>query len=304
MLRLRPHDLIMPYFVISGKNKQEPIRFLPGLYRFSLDNLVKEIKEIKKTGISTVLLFGLAQHKDEEGSESFSETSVLQQAVRMIKEKIKDITVITDVCLCAYTLSGHCGIIKGKQRRIDNDATINILARIALSHAQAGADWVAPSAMMAGQVAEIRKALNRYGYQRTKILGYSVKYCSNFYGPFREALDSSPKFFDRKGYQMDFRNSDQALEEIRADIKEGADMVMVKPALAYLDIIRKARDNFKFPLAAYNVSGEYAMVKQAVKTGALKGKEIVLEILTSIKRAGADFIITYHAKEAAEWIKD
>lgn len=301
--RLSLKDLIMPYFVVSGKNKQQPIHSLPGLYRFSSDNLVKEIKEIKTQGISKVLLFGKAEHKDAEGSESFSKDGALQQAVRMIKEKIKGITVITDVCLCGYTLSGHCGIVKGSPRQIDNDRTVKVLAKIASSHAQAGADLVAPSAMMDGQVGAIRKMFDQHGFGSRGILAYSAKYCSNFYGPFRDALDSRPQFSDRKTYQMDFRNSDQALKEIKADISQGADIVMVKPALAYLDIIRRAKDNFKFPLAAYNVSGEYAMVKQMAKAGVIKEKEMILEILTAIKRAGADLIITYHAKEAAKWIK-
>ena|SRR3989338_514285 len=322
---LFPHNLIMPYFVIAGKNKQEPIKSMPGINRLSLDNLVKDIEEIRRLGIKAVLLFGLAQKKDKVGSEAYAKSGLIQKAIKALKKEVKDIIVITDVCLCGYTSHGHCGILKvvdslslmvdGKQKKashklstinyqpkIDNAATLRVLAKITLSHAQAGADFVAPSAMMDGQVKAIREALDKQVLQKTRILAYSVKYASNFYGPFREALDSQPQFGDRKTYQMDFRNSDEALREIEADIKEGADIVMVKPALAYLDIIRRAKDKFNLPLAAYNVSGEYAMVK-AYCQGRDTEKKLVLEILTSIKRAGADLIITYHAKEAAKWLK-
>lgn len=305
--RLSVKDLIMPYFVIAGKNKEEPISSLPGIFRLSVDNLIKEIKEIKSLGIKRVLLFGLARKKDAFGTESYSPDGILQQAVKAIKKNIKGITVITDVCLCGYTTHGHCGIVKqfeahGSEFIVDNDATLKVLAKIALSHASAGADYVAPSAMMDGQVQAIRRQLDKNNFKRTKILSYSVKYSSNFYGPFREALNSRPQFGDRKTYQMDFRNSEEALKEIGQDIKEGADAVMVKPALAYLDIIRRAKDNFNLPLAAYNVSGEYALVKEAAKKNIASEKGMVLEILTAIKRAGADLIITYHAREAAKWL--
>lgn len=300
--RLSVTDLIMPYFVITGRNKKEPIRSLPGISRLSIDILLKEIKEIKSLGVRAVLLFGVARHKDEQGKESYSSQGVVQQAVKEIKKNVKDMAVITDICLCGYTTHGHCGIIKGKPAQVDNDATLKILAKIALSHAKAGADFVAPSAMMDNQVRAIREALDKNNFKGTGIFAYSAKYSSNFYGPFREALNSFPQSGDRKTYQMDYRNSDEALMEIKQDINEGADIVMVKPALAYLDIVRRAKDNFNFPLAAYNVSGEYALVKTAARKGIVDEKGLIMEILTSIKRAGADLIITYHAKEAAEWL--
>jgi len=294
-------DLIMPYFVIEGANKKESIKSMPGIYRLSIENLIKDIKETKDLGINAILLFGVPKKKDLRGILSYSKTGIVQRAVKQIKKKIKDIVIITDVCLCAYTSHGHCGIVKG--REVDNDETIKVLAKIALSHAEAGANFVAPSAMMDGQVKAIREALDKNGFNDVGILAYSAKYASSFYGPFREALDSAPKFGDRKTYQMDFRNSDEALREIEADIKEGADIVMVKPALAYLDIIWRAKQNFDIPIAAYNVSGEYSLVKVGAKADIINEKEITLEILTAIKRAGADLIITYHAKEVAKWLK-
>lgn len=300
-------DLIMPYFVIEGNNKNEPIKSMPGISRLSIDNLVKDIKEAKSLGIKTALLFGVCDKKDRLGKEAYSGTGIVQKAVRAIKSNIKDFSVITDVCLCGYTSHGHCGIIKGQGDIVDNDETLKVLAEIALSHAEAGADFVAPSAMMDGQVKMIRKMLDKNNFKHVKILAYSAKYASSFYGPFRDAMNSSPRSGDRKSYQMDFRNSAEALREIREDIKEGADIVMVKPALAYLDIISKARQAFNAPIAAYNVSGEYAMVKAYCKEPENREqkpeKELALEILTSIKRAGADIIITYWAKEAAGWIK-
>lgn len=294
-------DLIMPYFVIGGVNKRESIKSMPGIYRLSIDNLITDIKEAQDLGIRAILLFGIPKKKDLKGSQAYSKKGIVQKVIRAIKKKIKDIVVITDVCLCAYTSRRHCGIVKGKV--VDNNETIKVLAKIALSQAEAGADFVAPSAMMDGQVRAIRVALDKNGFNDVGILAYSAKYASNFYGPFREVLDSYPKFGDRKTYQMDFRNSDEALREIEADIKEGADIVMVKPALAYLDIIRRAKEKFNLPLAAYNVSGEYSLVKLGAKQNVINEKEIVLEILTAIKRAGADLIITYHAKEAAVWLK-
>lgn len=294
-------DLILPYFVIEGKNKKETITSMPGVFRLSVDNLIRDIKQAESLGIKAILLFGICQKKDARARQSYSSTGVIQKAIKAIKQEIKDIIVITDVCLCGYTSHGHCGIVRNYI--IDNDETLKILAKIALSHAEAGADFVAPSAMMDGQVKVIRESLDENGFKDVGILAYSAKYASNFYGPFREALDSAPKFGDRKTYQMDYRNPDQALREIEYDIREGADIVMVKPALAYLDIIQKARQTFKVPIAAYNVSGEYSLVKSGSLQGLFKEKEIIWEILTAIKRAGADLIITYHAKEVAKWLR-
>lgn len=294
---------IMPYFVISGRNKKETINSMPGIYRLSIDNLVKDIKEARDLGIKAVLIFGVPEKKDNYGTSSYNKDGIVQKAVEVIKKNIKDIIVITDVCLCGYTLHGHCGIIKDKGDIVDNDKTLKILAKIALSHAEAGADFVAPSAMMDGQVKAIRGALDKNGFESTGILAYSAKYASNFYGPFREALDSTPEFGDRKTYQMDYRNSDAALREIEEDIKEGADIVMVKPALAYLDIIYRAKEKFNIPLAAYNVSGEYSLIKKLSGGDKAKEKDLAIEVLTSIKRSGADIIITYYAKETARWLK-
>jgi len=304
--RISANDFIMPYFVIAGKNKEEPIKSMPGIYRLSLDNLIRDIKEIKGLGIKAILLFGIPQKKDASGTEAYSREGILQKAIKAIRKDIKDITIISDVCLCGYTSHGHCGIvrkIKPNEFIVDNDETLKILAKIALSHAEAGANFVAPSAMMDGQVRAIRETLDNNGFSKTGILAYSAKYASNFYWPFREALGSSPQFGDRKTYQMDCRNSDEALREIEQDINEGADIVMVKPALSYLDIIYRAKQKFNVPLAAYNVSGEYSLVKSAAKEGLVDEKNIILEILTSIKRAGAGLIITYHAKEVAKWLK-
>jgi porphobilinogen synthase len=315
--------LIMPYFIIEGEGRREPIESMPGIYRFSVDEAVKDMKEAKKLGIKAVLLFGIPGKKDEAGTESYRKDGIVQRAVQAIKKNTEDMILITDVCLCGYTSHGHCGVVKGSRVKaqgtrhkaqdvrvqdqiqefyVDNDETLKILARIALSHAEAGADFVAPSSMMDGQVKVIREALHMNGFHDVGILAYSAKYASNFYGPFRDALDSSPHFGDRKGYQMDFRNSDEALREIEQDISEGADIVMVKPALAYLDIIYRARQKFTVPIAAYNVSGEYALVKGGVKEGIVNEREMVLEILTAVKRAGADLIITYHAKDVAGWM--
>ncbi|NQT94861.1 MAG: porphobilinogen synthase [Candidatus Omnitrophica bacterium] len=297
--RLKPRDLILPYFVVGGENKRDPIKSMPGIFHLSIDNLLKDLETLQ--GLERILLFGIAGAKDEIGSESFREDSIVQKAVRAIKKNFKDLIVITDVCLCGYTSHGHCGIVKDREI-IDNDATLEVLAKIALSHAASGADIVAPSAMMDGQVAAIREVLDSNGFNKVRILGYSAKYASGFYGPFREALDSTPQFGDRKTYQMDYRNSDEALKEIAQDIKEGADIVMVKPALSYLDIIAKAKLTFNIPIAAYSVSGEYAMIKEYSKSKK-EEDQLALEVLTSIKRAGADFIITYWAKEALEWIQ-
>jgi len=298
--KLKAQDLILPFFVVAGKNIRQKIPSFAQVNRLSVDNLIDQVKRARDLGIRSILLFGVAEKKDAGGSQAYSDTGVVQSAIKAIKARVKGVVVISDVCLCAYTVSGHCGIVKNK--RIDNDSTLEILCKIALSHARAGVDFVAPSSMMDGQVQAIRGALNRRGFKDTKILGYSAKYASNFYAPFREALGSGPRFADRKTYQMDFRNSDGALREIEADIREGADMVMVKPALSYLDIIRRAKERFNITLAAYNVSGEYAMLKTYCR-GRGAEKELVLEVLTGIKRAGADLIITYHAKEAAKWLK-
>jgi len=306
---LRPKDLILPYFVVEGRGINRPIRSLPGVSHLSVDRLLRDIADARKKGIKSILLFGIPGSKDNLGSEVYKKNGIVQKATKVIKKEFKDIIVITDVCLCGYASHGHCGIIKKNTRyEIDNDVTLKLLSKIALSHAEAGADLVAPSAMMDGQVRSIRDSLDKNGFKNTGILAYSAKYASNFYGPFREAFDSRPQFGDRKSYQMDFRNSDQALREIEEDIKEGADIVMVKPALSYLDVIYRAKQRFNVPIAAYNVSGEYSMVKAYCQRQATSDKrqgmekELVSEILTSIKRAGANFIITYWAKEAAKWL--
>lgn len=304
--RLSINNLVMPLFVRPGRNIKKPISSMPGNFQLSIDNLIKEVKELDGLGIPAIILFGIPQKKDNLATQAYSKNGIIQQAVRRIKEKVPDILVITDVCLCEYTRHGHCGIIKKKKDRdyeIDNDATLKLLAKTALSHAQAGADMVAPSSMMDGQVKAIRQMLDKEGYINTAIMAYSAKFASSFYGPFREAAESPPQFGDRKSYQMDMANANEALREINLDIQEGADIVMVKPALAYLDIIRRAKEKFNVPLAAYNVSGEFAMVKAAGKAGWLNEKEIILEILTAIKRAGANIIITYHTKEAANWLE-
>jgi porphobilinogen synthase len=293
-------DLIYPLFVVPGDNIKEEIDSMPGIYHFSIDLLVEEVKEVRDLGIPAILLFGVPSYKDELGSEAYSEEGIVQKAVREIKEKVPEIVVITDVCMCGYTTHGHCGIVENGQ--VLNDKTVDYIAKIALSHVEAGADMVAPSDMMDGRVAAIRKLLDSKGFVNTPIMAYSAKYASSFYGPFREAANSFPQFGDRKSYQMDYGNSNEALREIALDIEEGADIVMVKPALSYLDIIRRVKDNFNIPIAAYNVSGEYSMVKAAAKMGWIDEKSVVLEILTSIKRAGADIIITYFAKDVAKWL--
>lgn len=297
--RLDPKDIILPYFVVEGRNVKKVIKSMPGVYHFSIDNLLKDISEAKE--IKSILLFGIPKTKDEIGSQAYRDDSIVRKAIKAIKSKFKELIVITDVCLCGYTTHGHCGIVKGKE--IVNDKTINVLARAALSHAQAGADLVAPSAMMDGQVRAIREIFDKNGFDDTGILAYSAKYASSFYGPFREALDSTPQFGDRKSYQMDYRNSDEALREIKQDIDEGSDIVMVKPALAYLDIIYRAKQKFNVPIAAYNVSGEYSAIKKLAEGNKIKEKELALEVLSSIKRAGADLIISYFGKEVAGWLK-
>jgi len=296
--RISVDDFIYPMFVIPGRNKKVAVKSMPGIYKQSIDNLIKEIREAKKLGIKAILLFGIPEQKDEVGSEGYDENGVIQRALREIKKKVKDIIVITDVCMCEYTSHGHCGVIKDGD--VDNDETLQYLARMSLSHAEAGADIVAPSDMMDGRVGVIRGDLDRNGYDNIGIMSYAAKYASAFYGPFREAAESQPQFGDRRSYQMDPPNVREALREIELDIEEGADIVMVKPALPYLDVIRAAREEFDHPIAAYNVSGEYSMVKAAGKLGWIDEELVMMEVLTSIKRAGADLIITYFAKDAAK----
>jgi porphobilinogen synthase len=290
-------DLIFPLFVKYGQGKKDPILSMPGQYQFSVDTIVTEAEELHSLGIPAVMLFGVPEKKDATGSCSYAEDGVVQKAVLAIKSRLPGMVVMTDVCLCEYTDHGHCGIIKDGQ--VDNDATLDVLARQAVSHAEAGADFVAPSDMMDGRVAAIRRELDSHRFKDTGILSYAVKYASAFYGPFREAAESAPQFGDRAGYQMDSANAREAIKEALLDVEEGADMIMVKPALSYLDVITRVREECLLPLAAYNVSGEYAMVKAADGKGWIDGTKVMMEILTSIKRAGADLILTYSAKEAA-----
>ncbi|WP_252231756.1 porphobilinogen synthase [Clostridium sp. ZBS15] len=295
---LHTKDFIYPIFVVEGENIKKEISSLPDNYHYSIDRLHEVIAEVEKANIAGVLLFGIPEHKDACGSEAYNDNGIVQQAVRKIKELNKELLVITDVCMCEYTSHGHCGIIH--ESDVDNDETLEYLGKIAVSHAKAGADMVAPSDMMDGRIGFMRKALDDNGFKNVSIMSYSAKYCSAFYGPFREAAGSAPEFGDRKTYQMDPANRLEALRETEKDIEEGCDIIMVKPALPYLDVIRECKENFKMPLAAYNVSGEYAMVKAAGKQGLIDEERIIMEILTSIKRAGADIIITYHALEAAQ----
>ena len=295
--RLAVDDLIYPLFVIPGQQLRKPIGSMPGHAQLSIDLLVTEVQAARDEGIPAVLLFGIPEKKDEAASGAFAENGIIQRAVRQLKAQVPDILVITDVCLCEYTSHGHCGMIE--QGRVDNDLTLQVLAETAVSHAKAGADIVAPSAMMDGQVGAIREALDEAGFTDTPIMAYAAKYASCFYGPFREAAESTPQFGDRTAYQMDPANSDEAIREITLDVEEGADIIMVKPALPYLDVIRRAREEFDLPLAAYNVSGEFAMIKAAAEKGWLDGNRAMMESLTAIKRAGADIVITYFAREAA-----
>jgi len=295
---LTVNDLIYPLFICEGKNVKQEIRSMPEVYRFSIDKALEEIKEATQLGIKAVLLFGIPDKKDEVGTSAYIEKGIIQKAVRAIKDNFPELIVITDVCLCEYTSHGHCGIIKNGE--VDNDLTLEVLAKIAVSHAKAGADIVAPSDMMDGRVGRIREALDEAGFSHVSIMSYAVKYCSAFYGPFREAAESAPKFGDRRSYQMDPANSREALREASLDIEEGADIIMVKPAMPYLDIIKMLRNEFNYPIAAYQVSGEYAMIKAASKLGWLDEEKILWESLISIKRAGADLIITYFAKNIAE----
>lgn len=298
--RLDVDNLIYPLFVVPGKDIKKEIGSLPGNFHLSVDNLVKEAKEAKNLGIPAIMLFGLPEHKDEEGSQAYAKDGIIQLTVRAVKDALPDFTLITDVCLCQYTSHGHCGLVK--DGRLLNDPTLELLAKTALSQVKSGSDLVAPSAMMDGQVQVIRQTLDENGYDNIPIMAYSAKYASSFYGPFREAAGSAPQFGDRKSYQMDPANVEEALREVRLDLEEGADIVMVKPALAYLDVISRVKQEFNIPLAAYNVSGEYALIKAAAAKGWIDEKKVVLEVLTSIKRAGADVILTYFAKEVAKWL--
>ncbi len=290
-------QLVYPLFVVPGNGIRNPVSSMPGVFQHSTDNLLREIESAVELRIPAILLFGIPGHKDPEGSEAYSEKGVVQEAVRAIKARFPDLVVVTDVCLCEYTSHGHCGVLRGKE--VENDPTLEVLARSALSHAEAGADVVAPSDMMDGRVGFIRDTLDEAGFDQVGILAYSAKYCSAFYGPFREAAESAPQFGDRRAYQMDPHNSDEAIREVSLDIEEGADIVMVKPALAYLDIIRRIKEEFEWPVAAYNVSGEYSMIKAAAANGWLDEERVMMEMLTAIRRAGADLILTYFAKDAA-----
>jgi porphobilinogen synthase len=320
--QLSPADFVYPLFVAHGLDRREPIEAMPGVDRLSIDHAVAEAQDAAGLGIPAVMLFGLPASKDEEGSGAYDEEGIVQLATRAIKQAVPDILVITDVCLCEYTSHGHCGVVRqpddsraaglsepgwpaGGEREgtIDNDATLELLSRTAISQARAGADIVAPSDMMDGRVGTIRQALDDEGHTDTPILAYSAKFASAFYGPFREAVDSTPAFGDRRSYQMDPANGNEALREVLLDVEEGADIVLIKPALPYLDVIRRVKDQTGMPVAAYNVSGEYAMIKAAAGAGYLDEKEAALEALTSIRRAGADIVITYHAKDAARWLQ-
>lgn len=298
--QLSVQDFVYPIFVVPGINIRKEIPSLPGQYHLSADQAAEAAKEAAALGIPAVLLFGLPEYKDAKGSSAWDMKSPVQRAMILIKKALPDMVVIGDVCLCEYTDHGHCGLLKGQE--VDNDPTLDLLARVAVSQAKAGADMIAPSDMMDGRVAAIREALDIEGFTNRSIMAYSAKYASAFYGPFREAADSAPKFGDRRAYQMDPANVREALKEVDLDVSEGADIVMVKPALSYLDVISKVRDSFDLPVAAYNVSGEYAMVKAASANGWIEEQRTTLEILTSIKRAGADIIITYHALDAARWL--
>lgn len=298
---LSAKDFIYPLFVKCGTGCKDEIPSMPGVYQVTLDNLMGEIDELRECGVTSVLLFGIPDHKDAVGSSAWDEGGAVQQACRLIRRQAPDMFVITDVCMCEYTDHGHCGKLDD-QGRVLNDATLELLSREAVSHAQAGAQMVAPSDMMDGRVAAIRRALDDAGFSDVPILSYSTKYASGFYGPFRDAADSAPAFGDRRAYQMDPANAEEGVREALYDIAEGADMVMVKPALPYLDVLRRVKSETGFPTVAYNVSGEYSMVKAAAMNGWIDEKRVVLELLTSIKRAGADMIITYHAKDAARWL--
>jgi porphobilinogen synthase len=298
---LTVNDLILPLFAINGKDVKNPIPSMPGHYQLSIDNLLKTAQEVYDLGIPAIVLFGIPDKKDALGTGAYADSGIVQKAVKAVKDKFPELVVITDVCLCQYTDHGHCGVVEGNF--VDNDASLDLLARTALSHAKAGADMVAPSDMMDGRVAEIRETLDENNFSRVAIMAYSAKYCSAYYGPFRSAADSAPKFGDRRTYQMDPANALEAIREVTMDIEEGADIIMVKPALAYLDIICRVREEIDLPVAAYNVSGEFSMIKAAEKMGWIDGPRVMMETLTAIKRAGADLILTYFAIEAAKALR-
>jgi len=298
---LSPADFIYPLFIVEGENIKKEIPSMPSQYQLSIDNALRECEELTSLNVNSVILFGIPNEKDEVGSGAYAADGIIQKATRSIKDRFPEVVVVTDVCLCEYTSHGHCGVVENGY--VHNDKTLELLAKEAVSHAKTGADIIAPSDMMDGRIDAIRKALDANGFSDTPIMAYSAKYSSGFYGPFREAAESTPQFGDRKTYQMDLGNSDEAMREIALDIQEGADIVMVKPALSYLDVIRRTRDNFNVPICAYNVSGEYSMIKAATQNGWLDGEKVMMEVLTSIKRAGADVIITYFAKEAAALLR-
>ncbi|MCB9219543.1 MAG: porphobilinogen synthase [Ignavibacteriales bacterium] len=297
---LTKYDLIYPMFVIHGENIKNEIKSMPGVFQFSIENLVAECKELVQLGIKAIILFGIPEHKDEQGSDAYSEHGIIQRAIRAIKSEVKDLLVITDVCLCEYTSHGHCGLLKGDE--VLNDETVSLLAKEAVSHAEAGADMIAPSDMMDGRIAIIRKALDYKGFQNIPIMSYAVKYASGYYGPFRDAADSTPAFGDRRSHQMDISNGMEAIREAESDIEEGADIIMVKPAGAYLDVIKDVKDTFQMPTAAYQVSGEYSMIKAAGKLDWIDEERVMIESLIAIKRAGADIILTYFAKDVAKYL--
>lgn len=298
---LSTKDFIYPLFVVPGSRIRKEVKSMPGVFQLSVDEILRECLDVKTLGIPSVILFGIPEHKDEVGSEAYDENGIVQTAIRGIKKEVPELVVITDVCLCEYTSHGHCGVVRDNE--IVNDESLELLTKEALTHAQAGADMVAPSDMFDGRVQAIRRVLDQNGFQSIPIMSYAAKYASGFYGPFRDAAESTPKFGDRRSHQMDPANSDEALREVEQDILEGADIVMVKPALSYLDVIRRVKDRFAMPTAAYNVSGEYSMIKAAGRNGWIDEPRVMMEVLTSIKRAGADLILTYFAKDAAKLLR-
>jgi len=297
---LSKNDLIYPMFIAHGENIKNEVKSMPGVFQLSIENAVEECRELVELGIKAIILFGIPEHKDEKGSDAYSETGIIQRAIRAIKEEVKDLLIITDVCLCEYTSHGHCGLLDGEE--ILNDETVSLLAKEAVSHAEAGADMIAPSDMMDGRIAAIRKALDYKGFQNIPIMSYAVKYASGYYGPFRDAADSAPAFGDRRSHQMDIANGQEAVREAEADVEEGADIIMVKPAGAYLDIIKEVKETFQMPTAAYQVSGEYSMIKAAGKLDWIDEERVMIESLIAIKRAGADMVLTYFAKDVAKFL--
>ena len=298
--KLNKNDLIYPMFITHGENIKNEVKSMPGVFQLSIENAIEECKELVNLGIKAIILFGIPEHKDEVGSDAYSETGIIQRAIRAIKAEVKELLIITDVCLCEYTSHGHCGLIRGNE--ILNDETVSLLAKEAISHAEAGADMIAPSDMMDGRIAAIRKGLDYKGFKNIPIMSYAVKYSSGYYGPFRDAADSAPSFGDRRSHQMDIANAQEAIREAESDIEEGADIIMVKPAGAYLDIIKEVKDKFQMPTAAYQVSGEYSMIKAAGKLGWIDEERVMIESLIGIKRAGADMILTYFAKDVAKYL--